>query len=146
MSNTDLLRTNFRKGQQFSAKEANIITSSIKIIMKSLLSLGFIDSSGISTRKDNPKKGTSVRKSFVRTPPVAPDGPEDPVEPLECYLDRNGTGEEIIVTCEICGGNSLVDATPRLEEGKLLYITFDNIDSVWRPLFPFQASEDCDCS
>jgi len=57
MPNVDLLRTNFRKGQQFTHQEAGIITSSIKAIYKLLIKQGIIDSSGIINRESNPTGG-----------------------------------------------------------------------------------------
>ncbi len=137
-TNVDLLRTNFRKGQQFTAKEANIITSTLKAVWKSLIKLGVVDSSGISTRTPNPKSAASlVRKAFVKTTPGA-------TVTVECYLDTNDTGEVITVTCEVIGGTALNSVVPRLGTGIMIPVWDDS--GTWRPFFPYQTSENCDCS
>ncbi|RLC38841.1 hypothetical protein DRH27_01275 [Candidatus Falkowbacteria bacterium] len=130
------LRDNKKKGQQFSHQEANALIRGIKTLWKSAVSNGIIDASGISTRNKNSTSG-DIHKAFVRTAPG-----ETAI--LDCYLDTNTTGEEIVVTCEILDETALNSVVPRLEVGKLLYITYDGQNSVWRPLFPFQGSKDCE--
>lgn len=60
-----------------------------------------------------------------------------------CYLDTDGVGTPINVTCTICGGIALNMAVPRMEDGTRLPIIYDDTNSVWRALQIFQAGEDC---
>ncbi len=61
---------------------------------------------------------------------------------IVCYLDTDGTGEEITVNVEIVGGSALNAAFPRLENGTLLTVWDDN--GTWRNAGnPFQATGEC---
>lgn len=63
---------------------------------------------------------------------------------ITCYLDTDGTGEEITVYCNISGGSNLDSAVRRLEDGDLLQVRYDSANSKWRALEGFQASKNCE--
>jgi len=77
----------------------------------------------------------SVRRAWVKDTPGA-------VAVVTCYLDVDTTGRQITVYCDICGGNALNDAVPRLSDGDEIYV--ENVGGTWRA-GGFQASEDCEC-
>ncbi|MCK4959192.1 MAG: hypothetical protein KAT00_07320, partial [Planctomycetes bacterium] len=81
--------------------------------------------------------GGGVRMAYVKTTPGA-------VSTVDCYLDTDGTGDEVTVTCSIAGGSQLNSAIPRIADGDLIYIA--EIDGSWVCLTTFQTTEDCDCS
>ncbi len=62
---------------------------------------------------------------------------------IVCYLDTDGTGTEITVTCFIAGGSALNAALPRLTDGLGIIVT--KVGATWRCTTTFQTSEDCDC-
>jgi len=79
--------------------------------------------------------GTSIRKAYCKDFGEVSNT-------VICYLDTDLTGEEITVECEIVGGTALISAVPRLEVGKLLWVTNDS--GTWRHVgIPFNGSEDC---
>jgi len=61
-----------------------------------------------------------------------------------CYLDTDGTGEEITVYCSIAqGGLDLNEAEPRLINGNWMLV--EKIGDYWRCPSIFQPTLDCDC-
>lgn len=81
--------------------------------------------------------GTTIHKAFAKA--AAGTG-----STIVCYLNED-TGEEedeITVTCEIVDGADLNEAAPRLNDGTLLWVTYDN--GTWRHVgLPFNGTEDC---
>ncbi len=67
----------------------------------------------------------------------------DATTSIDCYLDTDGTGTQITVSCSIMGGTKLNEALPRLEDGKWIMVT--KIGATWYCMAPFQTTEDCDC-
>jgi len=63
---------------------------------------------------------------------------------ISCYLDDDGVGDPVTVTCSIAGGSALNTAIPRLAEGDMIAVWDD--DGTWRSTMTFQTSEDCVCS
>ena len=62
---------------------------------------------------------------------------------IVCYLDTDATGAEITVHCPIAGGTALNEAFPRLLNGTLVTVWYDN--GTWRAIMTFQdADEDCE--
>jgi len=82
-----------------------------------------------------PSEVSAIRWAFVDGD-VATDTTQD------CFLDVDTTGDEITVTCTICGGSKLSEAVPRLSDGTRIPIIKDG--ETWRCLWGFQATEDCD--
>lgn len=79
--------------------------------------------------------GGGNRKAYAKT--AAGGG-----STIVCYLDTDGTGEEITVNIAIVGGSNLNAALPRLTDGALLTVWNDG--GTWRNAGnPFQASGDC---
>lgn len=63
---------------------------------------------------------------------------------ITCYLDTDGTGTEITVTCSVAqGGSALNAAVPRLKDGDLIFVS--KIGATWYCTMIFMPSEDCDC-
>ncbi len=65
---------------------------------------------------------------------------------IMCYKDVDTTGEEILVNCSIAGGGNLEDATPRLTNGKRIFVKYIEELGSWYCTTVFQASTDCGCS
>ncbi len=64
---------------------------------------------------------------------------------ITCYLDTDGTGTEITVSCSISqGGTKLNEAIPRLADGDWLMVT--KVGATWRCSTIFSPSIICDCS
>lgn len=63
---------------------------------------------------------------------------------IVCYLDTDGTGDEITVHCSISGGSDLNAAIRRLEDGDRIAVY--KIGSTWYAAEGFQASTDCICT
>jgi hypothetical protein len=86
---------------------------------------------------DSPPMRTQnlIRKAYAKTD--AGGG-----STITCYLDTDGTGQEITVYCEICGGSALNEAIPRLEDGDRIAVWNDA--GTWRSIMTFQATEDCE--
>lgn len=61
--------------------------------------------------------GIDIHHAFCKT-----DAPAS--SDITCYLDTDGTGEEITVHCDICGGGTLDSALPHLADGQRI--------SVWK--------------
>ena len=59
--------------------------------------------------------GGAVRVAYVKTTPEA-------VSTVDVYLDTDGTGTEVTVTCEIVDGSALNAATPRLTDGDSMIV------------------------
>ena len=81
--------------------------------------------------------GTDIRRAFVKTTPGATSS-------VACYLNFDGSDEEITVNCAICNGTALNSAIPRLADGDDLFVA--KIAGSWWCLTVFQTSEDCVCS
>ena len=78
-----------------------------------------------------------VHIAYVKTAPGA-------ATTVTCYLDTDGTGEEITVNCCICGGSALNSAIGRLEDGKPLFVVYITaLEAWWCIGSPFQATTDC---
>jgi len=80
-----------------------------------------------------------LRRAFCKTP--AGSG-----STIVCYLDKDGSGDEITVYCDIVGWSppetpALNSALPRLEDGTPL--TVWNNNGTWHCLTLFQVSRDC---
>ncbi len=63
---------------------------------------------------------------------------------ITCYLDVDGTGEEITVNFSILGpgGTKCNAAVPRLKDGSLIFVKkFE----AWWCTTPLKASKNCDC-
>lgn len=79
--------------------------------------------------------GTQLHKAYAKA--AAGSG-----NTIVCYLDTDGTGEEITVTISIAGGSDLNSALPRLLDGTLLTVWKDG--DTWRNAGnPFMVSGPC---
>jgi len=78
-----------------------------------------------------------VRTAYCKT--AAPEG-----STIVCYLDEDGTGQEVTVYCDISGGSDLNLALRRLENGDRLKVHYNPQTSHWESLEGFQASKDCE--
>lgn len=87
-------------------------------------------------RSINSGSGGDIRKAYV-------NGSVSTSAIQACFLDTDTTGESVNVTCTICGGSDLSEASPRLANGILIYVTYDPVSQIWRCISPFQATEDC---
>ena len=95
--------------------------------------------SGINISMDRQKRGSSsggsvIRKAYAKAAAGASGS-------ITCYLDTDGTGEEVSVSCEVAGGTNLNAAVPRLADGDMIHVYNDA--GTWRSIMTFQASEDC---
>ena len=129
-----------RPGQRPSASEQNRLIDAATSMLSSNHIQGFVDSTGFHTRRtpiDIAKLAGAVRLAYCKTDAGA-------ATTIVCYLDTDATGAEITVECDIAGGGNLNAATPRLTDGLAMPVV--DIDGTWYSLFPFQATEDCDCS
>ena len=80
--------------------------------------------------------GSGVRLAYCKE-----DAPGD--NTIDCYLDTNETGTEVAVTCHICKGSALNEATPRLADNDEIFVI--EIGGTWYCITTFHATEDCDC-
>ncbi|HOK95554.1 MAG TPA: hypothetical protein PK052_04905 [Anaerohalosphaeraceae bacterium] len=79
--------------------------------------------------------GSGLHIAFAKTDAGAANS-------IDCYLDTNGTGPVVTVTCPICGGSALNLAFPRLAIGDPITVWHDG--TIWRSVMTFQAAdEDC---
>lgn len=60
---------------------------------------------------------------------------------IDCYLDTDGAGDTVSVSCEVAGGTNLNAALPRLADGTMITVWKDG--DTWRSVMTFQASGDC---
>jgi hypothetical protein len=89
---------------------------------------------GVPFRKDNADR---PRVAYVKTAPGA-------TTTVTCYLDTDGTGREITVSCFIAqGGGALNAAIPLLADGDGIMVS--KVGGTWRCLTTFQPTETCDC-
>ena len=128
---------NVRQGQRPSASAQNQLISSVNSVAASNHIQGFVDSTGFHTRRSPINFPIEVRLAFCRS-----DAPGTTW--IECYLDFDTIGERVTVECSIAGGGVLNNAEPRLTDG--LPLPVFEVDGTWYSLFPFQATEDCECT
>lgn len=62
---------------------------------------------------------------------------------ISCYLNEDGVGDPVDVTCSIMNGSALNEALPRLEDGGLIFVT--SIGGTYYCVNVFQFSENCTC-
>jgi len=76
-----------------------------------------------------------IRKAFV-------NGAVPAQTYVSCFLDTDTTGTAIVVDCTIAGGGTLDGAIPRLADGMLIYVIYDEsaANGDWRCVHLFQAS------
>ena len=111
----------------------------------------FFDDTGTPTERwycvSNFDAGKKVRRAICNEDAPAGD------EILANLFDSDGNeiivGDEsgITVVCQISGGSDLSEATRRLEEGSIIFVIHQKVDSVltWLAVEGFQATEDCTC-
>ena len=86
---------------------------------------------------------SQLRRAYVKTTP-------DSASSVVVYLDTDSAsgvspGREVVVQCNIIGGDKLSSAFPVIEDGDWFYVTADtNTDtSGWSNVWPFIASKSC---
>ena len=132
-----------RVGEQPSASEQNKLVDAVNSMIGSGYIQGFSDSTGFHTRRtpaivpDISKLAGSVRLAYCKD-----DAGNATV--IDCYLDADASATVISVECDIAGGGLLNSAEPRLTDGLVMPVV--DIDGTWYSLFPFQATEDCECT
>jgi len=78
---------------------------------------------------------TVIHKAYCKTDAGA-------ATTIVCYLDTDGTGKEITVTCTIAGSGNLNQAEPHLTDGLEIEVWNDN--GTWKPVGQiFQHREPC---
>ncbi len=88
--------------------------------------------------KDRSDEAVEIRLAYCKTDAGA-------ATVIDCYLDVDDPESDVIeVVCDIAGGGNLNSATPRLTISLIMPVV--EIDDVWYSLFPFQATEDCECT
>ena len=78
--------------------------------------------------------GATVRKAYAKA--AASTGTT-----TVCYLDTDGTGEEITVNVEISGGSNLNAASPLLADGDMIAVWNDG--GTWRAVQTFDNTGEC---
>ena len=125
----------------YKVDEVKTLDDAKKIIKKMIKELDFmfrhmrddmISSQNLVDDVDDDGGYLSLRKAYV----VSISGTT-----ATCYLDTNGVGSTVAVSCTVCGGSDLSMAFPRLVAGKIIYVSNDN--GTWRCIHPFQTGEDC---
>ncbi len=125
---------------QISATEWNALVDLALKLERSLMASGFSDSSGIYTRRTGQGlTGTQIHRAYCKT-----DATANSI--ITCYLDTDGTGEEITVYCKIAGGSNLDGCDPHLVDGLEIPVWQDNdpiLGVVWKCLWGFQDWGGC---
>ena len=78
--------------------------------------------------------GTGIRKAYCKA--AAGSG-----STIACYLDTDGTGEEVTVTCTLIQASNLSSCFPTLADGTMMPVWKDG--DTWRSLWWFQGEEEC---
>lgn len=81
-----------------------------------------------------PSGGTGIRKAYCKT--AAGTGAT-----IACYLDTDGTGEEVTVTCTLIQASNLSSCFPTLADGTMMPVWKDG--DTWRSLWWFYGKEPC---
>jgi len=81
-----------------------------------------------------PGGGVGIRKAYCKT--AASTGAT-----IVCYLDTDGTGEEITVTCTLIQATNLNACFPSLADGTMMPVWKDG--DTWRSLWWFMGYEEC---
>ncbi len=121
-----------------SASQYNRLVDLVSGMARSLMTNGFIDSTGFHIRKVPLQTGTGsiVRKAYCKDDAGA-------ATTITCYLDTDATGQEVTVNFSIAGGGNCNTAIPRLSDGDMVFIT--KYEGSWYCDTVLQISEDCDC-
>jgi hypothetical protein len=88
----------------------------------------------IETGSSSSGATTRIRRAYAKAAAGASGS-------ITCYLDTDGTGEEVSVACEVTNGTNLNAALPRLADGDMIHVWNDG--GTWRSIMTFHASEDC---
>ena len=63
---------------------------------------------------------------------------------IDCFLDVDAQGTAVEVNCSISNGTALNSASPRLENGDLIFVA--QVGEEWWCLTVFQNTEECTCT